>query len=103
MSYRVEIEFPPRFVRFNSIQPDPKFGTDGYWYFVVYGHPDGATESEQHLFRWKPGIVAEHIGLAGETNARGSIGVHSAGASMWSWQGSGNFPHLIVQDARTAR
>lgn len=99
MSYRVEVEFPPRFVRFNSVQPEPTLGADGWWYFVVYGHADGVAESQQHLFRWKPNTVAERIGLAGETNARGSIGVHSAGAAVFSWDGSGSFPRLIVQDA----
>ena len=98
MPYRVEIAFPPGFVRFNSVQPDPKFGADGWWYFVVYGHAEGVAESRQHLFRWKPGETAALVPLPGETNARGSIGVHSAGAAMFSWEGSGSFPRLVAQE-----
>lgn len=98
MTYRVAIEFPPRFVRFNSVQPDPVLGADGWWYFVVYGHPDGESESKQYLFRWRPNAVAKLVELPAETNARGSIGVHAAGAALFSWEGSGSDPQLICQE-----
>lgn len=97
MPFMIDVPFPERFVRFNSIQPDPWLGLDGLWYFVVYGHPDGATESQQYVFRWRPGITAEIVGLQDETNARGSLAVHDKGGQMWSWQGSGSFPRLVVQ------
>ena len=97
MPFLIEVPLPAGFVRFNSVQPEPQLGADGYWYFVVYGHPAGVAESAQYLFRWRPGMTAEVVGLQDETNARGSLAVHSAGGQMWSWDGSGSYPRLVVQ------
>jgi hypothetical protein len=98
MSYFVEVQLPDTFYRLNSIQPDPILGIDGYWYLLIYGTFDKAQPYRQYLFKWKPNTVVVPVPLTNLTDARGSIGVHPTGAALFSWQGSGDKPRLMVQD-----
>jgi len=93
----VKIEFAETFKRKNATQPGPWLGADGHWCFTVYAMY-GSADYRNHVFRWKPGMKAEHVDLQTETTARGDIGVHSLGAASFSWDDTQDYPCLWVQE-----
>ena len=99
----IKIEFAETFKRKNGIHPGPQLGIyhdELWWYFVVYAQYKG--DYKNHIFRWKPGVKAEHVSVAAETVARGDIGVHgegsAGGAAEFSWDDNGEYPNLWVQE-----
>ncbi len=86
MAYDVPVDLPEGFTPHNAIQPGPVLHAADYWYLTIYGKAAGATEYRQHVLRWKPNERATIVPLPSPTNARGSIGVHSHGAALFSWQ-----------------
>lgn len=102
MSYApIRIEWAERFRRKNGISPGPQIADDNgvvWWYFVVYC--DYRSQGfKNHIFRWRPGIKAEHVALQSPTDARGDIAVHPIGAAVFSWDNaSADYPDLWVQN-----
>ena len=86
MAYDVPVDLPEGFTPHNAIQPGPELHADGYWHLTIYGKLAGATEYRQHVLRWRPNERATIVTIPNPTNARGSIGVHSHGAALFSWQ-----------------
>lgn len=85
---RTPVQLPPKFRLLNGVQPDPERSGDGFWYLNIYGKFDGNAEMTQHVFRWRPGMVAERVGPAEPTDARGSTGQYEAGLALFSFEGT---------------
>lgn len=96
--YTVEVKLPGDLIRFNSVQPAPILGVDGYWYLLIYGRTTAESGPRQHVYKWKPGIVAERVPMPPATDARGSIGAHASGGALFAWQGSGEYPRLMCNE-----